>query len=209
MTALPSRSTTSISVTTGGTVRAWMSACRRSGSVVVRCRGRAPVTRPSSSTPTTSTPPAPLARHTTASTSSVSCRGSRSSPLNSTVKLSPPCTSRRTSSGGNTDTTDTALPAAPSPRAALLSRSGLSPPTCERTSLTAVRQTAGASPVYQADARSGPGWPPQTVPAGFGWRRQRQRSTGSSCSSATGGCPGSEKTASHRRRVGSGSVRRP
>ena len=72
---------------------------QRPGSVTpVSCRGRAPVTLPSSSTPKRIDPPAPFERQTTASTSSPSESGRLSSPLNSTRKVSPASTSERSSS---------------------------------------------------------------------------------------------------------------
>src|SRR3972149_1233340 len=76
-----------------GRVLLAISACTLRGSVrPSSCLGRKPVTRPLSSTPTSShagLPDERLARQTTASISSPSDRGGFSSPLNSTSNVSP------------------------------------------------------------------------------------------------------------------------
>ncbi len=83
-------STISTATSIPGTVRLRIKACKRAGSVAAPCRGRVPVTVPSSSTPTSNTPPSALVRQTTASTRSRSFSGRRCSPLNSRVRVSWP-----------------------------------------------------------------------------------------------------------------------
>ena len=102
-TSRPASVTTSARTERDGRVRLATSACTRPGSVLpASWRGRAPLTRPSSSTPTSSQPSPSslrLARQTTVSTSSRSEKGRASSPLNSTASVSPPSMSALIPSG--------------------------------------------------------------------------------------------------------------
>lgn len=177
-TLRPSSSTMSTRHVIDGRVRLAMRAWTRRGSVnPPSCRGRIPVTRPSSSTPTRSHPgssPGRLARQTTASTSSRSESCPRSSPLNSTAAVSPPMMRARNRSLVMSASREVALMRSGLPgvaRALLFCSNAISQATRPLCMPDLLHLGAGAAP-QPAFRIAGPGRRP--APGGCATRRRRR-----------------------------------